>query len=76
MLNPADLVRIPSPHLRARLAAHVLDVDRPDAQACAAVLTAAMTELIAGGASVADLSALTGIGERRLRRLLTRPIAA
>jgi hypothetical protein len=76
MLNPTDLVRIPSPQLRARLAAHVVDVDRPDAQACVDVLTEAMIELIAAGASVSDISELTGLGEDRLRRLLTRPLAA
>ncbi|MFL6140193.1 MAG: hypothetical protein ACJ74O_20660 [Frankiaceae bacterium] len=76
MLVPADLRRIPSPMLRARLAAFVLDQPRPDTEECTAVMAAAVAELLAGGASVADISAGTGVAERRLRRLVTRPIAA
>jgi hypothetical protein len=76
MLIPADLRRIPSPLLRARLAAWVLDLQRPDNDECTAVMAEAVTELIASGASVADVAATTGVGERRLRRLLTRPLAA
>jgi hypothetical protein len=76
MLNPTDLGRIPSPLLRARLAAYVVDIGRPDADACADVLAGAVAELVAEGASVTDVAELTGIAERRLRRLLTRPLAA
>ena len=76
MLTPADLRRIPSPMLRARLAAYVLDLPRPDGDECTAVMTEAVTALLADGSSVAEIAASTGITERRLRRLVTRPLAA
>jgi hypothetical protein len=62
--------------LRARLAAYVLDEPRPDTAECTAVMAAAVAELLADGASVADIAAATGVAERRLRRLVTRPTAA
>jgi hypothetical protein len=62
--------------LRARLAAFVLDLPRPDTDECTAVMAAAVAELLAGGASVADIAAGTGVAENRLRRLVTKPIAA
>ena len=62
--------------LRARFAAYVLDLPRPDGEECTAVMTEAVTALLAEGASVADISAGTGVAEHRLRRLITRPLAA
>lgn len=76
MLIPTDLRRIPSPMLRARLAAYVLDQPRPDTADCAAVMAEAVEELLRSGASVSDVAAVTGVAERRLRRLITKPLAA
>jgi hypothetical protein len=76
MLIPADLRRIPSAALRARLAAWVLDEPRADGAECATIMAQAVAEMLATGASVADIADITGVDEHRLRRLVTKPLAA
>ena len=76
MLIPADLRRIPSPLLRARLVSHLLDQPSPDTAELAAIIAGAIGELMADGQSVTDIASEIDLDERRVRRLVTRPVAA
>lgn len=72
VLIPADLSRVASPMLRARLTAHLLDEPRPDRGEIQAIFDGAVDELLADGMSVAEIAAGACLEERELRRLLLR----
>jgi hypothetical protein len=76
MLVPADLTRVRSPMLRARLTAHLLDEPRSDQAALQHIFDDALLELLGDGFTVAEIANATFLDEHEVRRrLLTRSAA-
>jgi hypothetical protein len=76
MLIPADLARIRSPLLRARLTLHLLDEPRPDHDELEALVRGALAELLDAGFTVTEIAAGTFTDEAQVRGLLLRIVPA
>lgn len=68
MLTPGDLRRLPSPLLRARLTAHLLDEDGPNRAEFEDIFRTAVGELMAAGFGVHEIASGTFMDETELRR--------
>jgi hypothetical protein len=75
VLIPADLRRVRSPLLRARLTLHLLDEPRPDHDQLVEIVRGALAELVDAGYTITEIAADTFTEEAQIRSLLLRVVS-